>query len=1659
MIELIRKSIKTGSFSLAIIFTLLSFSQEYGHEWIDFSKEYFKITDARTGIFKLSYDELQGVGFPVNEDPNTFQMFRKGKEIAIRVVGEEDGSFDENDYIIYYGKKQDGEIDRELYTSPEKITNPYVNLYSDTAAYFLTYNSVSPKRIEQNQYEVSVKQDYLEKKEVFSYLEDYSSGKDIASQIYSSGFEEGEGWMQWRKRKGGQLIFGNPDLTTLKHVVGYQPTMEIRLAGRNKLTHDVSVEIGEENTKSHQFGKFEGYEVLTETIDWEYDQVVDGELLTYSTVNGVGADPDMVSLVYTVFNYAITTDVQNSTPFYFNSLESLDNSVNVTLNNVPLGSRLFDVSDEYGIKEMYGASNNFILNNLIGGNKDYVLLNEQDYLSPGKISKVYFESHESLSSPNYLIVYHENFKEQAEGFRDYRSSIAGGAYNVLIVDQAMLFDQYSAGDRTPLSIKRFCNYMLDNYSSTHLMLLGNGTAINANNNVVFYRTVPNYDEPNKDFVMTIGSPSSDIMFTNKRDGVSLAPELATGRIPCYTSLEAQAYLDKIIEHESVEIDDLWRKRILHLSGGTDEHEAELFLDLLDNLKPKAEAPYYGAIVETESKKTDEAVEFINLSESVNEGIGLVTFLGHSSPHLSEIDIGLVSDELNGYSNKGKYPLLWMNGCQSTDVYYSYIDVRTRDWMFTADKGAIGAFGHGGYGYTFTFDSYTKIFYETAFQDTTYSYKSLGEIQQKVIKEFTLGKEDNPYYATHGVQFNYLGDPALKYFAPKDPDYAISSHSVEIEPFVEWDKITAATDSFRVEIIVDNYGRAIDDSLSVCVERTFGAETVVYEPIMYSPVYHKDTLYFTIINDHKEAVGLNTFKVKVDYLNELDEISEINNEVFVDYFVPLNGVSLIYPEEFSIVGSPNIDFVFQSNDLLPKDTFNYVFELSENISFEDLLYTKSVPGDVVASIKKFELPIKGDSAVYYWRVKIEGDSFEDTVWRQSSFTYVKGLSGWGQMEFTQFYKNDLLNVYKDDGNESWAFDSVSSQIVANAAGKNIVDWYEYGNIVVNSEVVVWGGGIENCAYDGVWLLVFDGETSLPYRPKDFDYAGMSWCGKRPKVAVSIDALNYASRQEAIIRYLEAVPNNDVVLVVSSGTHYITEWSNELKEAFGQFGAQKIGDVPSDDHPYLFLGKKGAETPLYELYGASDTSVINITYDLSGRSGIGKIASPIIGPVSEWGVYSHDIKWEDNDSTLISIYGVSLTGERVLLGTVDKNSNSNVSLVDDLLIDADQYPYLQLEAYMSDTLNNTASQLKKWAVTYTEVPEAVLNTSVVGINHYVVDTLHAGEKLAVTFAFQNISSVDFDQPVKVEFKINGEREAFEFSEELELLKSGDTLFYTTEIDTKAMAGQNILQAFFNPFDQIEKVYDNNILILPFEVIGDYTPPVTDVLFDDIHIMDGEVVSPNPKIKIYYHDNRESAYKSDTTGLLLFLKSPCENLDSCDFERVYFSDAEVLEWISQQDGQPFTIDYQPQNLIDGNYELMVQGQDEAGNVSSIRPYIVSFEVINENTISNFYPVPNPFSENCRFAFTLTGDVIPEQITIQIYSVEGELLREIDKGDLGNVHSGNNITDYAWDGTDEKGNLLSNGLYIYKVILDTGGVELKYVDSTDNKYDDGLGKIMIMR
>jgi hypothetical protein len=210
-------------------------------------------------------------------------------------------------------------------------------------------------------------------------------------------------------------------------------------------------------------------------------------------------------------------------------------------------------------------------------------------------------------------------------------------------------------------------------------------------------------------------------------------------------------------------------------------------------------------------------------------------------------------------------------------------------------------------------------------------------------------------------------------------------------------------------------------------------------------------------------------------------------------------------------------------------------------------------------------------------------------------------------------------------------------------------------------------------------------------------------------------------------------------------------------------------------------------------------------------------------------------------------------------------------------------------------------------------------------------------------------------------------------------------------------------------------------------DNTNPVLEVTFDGREIRNGDFVSSTALIQMSLKDENRFLLKEDTLGVKIFLSYPCEN-ENCSFKPIYFSDG---KWYPATITSDFRVDFNPTDLPDGEYVLSVEATDASGNSSGTDPYVITFNVKSETTLTFNGVYPNPSSVGFFFNFELSGNTLPEEFLLEVFSPTGQLVTRFDIEDVQKFYIGTN--EIFWNGTDATGKTLTNGVYIYRLRIKT--------------------------
>jgi hypothetical protein len=199
-------------------------------------------------------------------------------------------------------------------------------------------------------------------------------------------------------------------------------------------------------------------------------------------------------------------------------------------------------------------------------------------------------------------------------------------------------------------------------------------------------------------------------------------------------------------------------------------------------------------------------------------------------------------------------------------------------------------------------------------------------------------------------------------------------------------------------------------------------------------------------------------------------------------------------------------------------------------------------------------------------------------------------------------------------------------------------------------------------------------------------------------------------------------------------------------------------------------------------------------------------------------------------------------------------------------------------------------------------------------------------------------------------------------------------------------------------------------------------------------GDLVSEDPRLLVDLVDS--SGINTSTAGIGHRIEAWVNNSpQSIDLTEFYSGRLD-----SYQEG---TVQYQLKGLPQGRNYVRLRAWDTYNNPSVAETF---FEVTSSSqlTISDVFNYPNPFSGQTMFTFR-QNQLTPLDITIRVYTLAGRLIQTLEA-----YSPGEPMVRVDWDGRDRDGDVLANGVYLYKVVVKT----------TDGRFSsEALGKLSVLK
>ena len=1540
---------------------------------------YLRLLIAQDGLYRLTYNDLSAAGINLSTiNPQTLKVFNHGVQVPLFVAGESDGVVDPADYVEFYAQRNYGK-------------GEFFDIYTDTSVYWLTYGGSNGLRMVVEATDTTgTPARSFERTVHFEQDNLYYSGY-VETEIIQPENVPGEGWY-WSNFYPGTATGFN---FTVQNVVATAETnavLRVRFNGmsQHSATPDHIAKVTLNSTDLGQVG-FDFTSDTVFTVSFPSTLLKEGtntltvqSLTTQAQINEFYLDWFEVSYecAFKAISDQLTFTSQGSsgsapTQYTVSSFQSAAIDVyNLTDRKKFTNVRIVPGTDG-------GVAVTF--HDTASVSKQYIVVADDQKLRPARMEMKQFKDiRNNPSGADYIIITHRLFRQSADRLANYRASQMG--VRSVVIDIQDIYDEFNYGVFSPEAIKPFLLYTFNQWARpapTHVLLFGD-----ASWDFKFHMA----NSVKQNFVPAYGNPSTDNWFVAFDSANKVLPSMLIGRIPAENPTEAEQMVDKLIQYDQTPIGE-WVKDFLFITGGNDDTEKSTFNGQADFLITSYVSPApIGGFPYRVYKKTDAIIDGENkqlIQDIVSSGTVFLNFIGHSGGRVWGVDAGSPDDLRN---TGGQFVFVTSVSCNVGAFATPTGNVLTEDWLFASGRAAVGCWAAASLGYPDIGYILTNSFLQSVAGDST---RSLGNLTTTArINLWKSSPASSRVIA--GVQLHpLLGDPISILALPAKPDLAITPADVSFDPTVP----TEIDSLVKIKSSVKNYGLVPNDSVSVKFTDTFGGLTTPIGRDTYQlpPVFLRDSLL--VLWNVARKSGNHIITVQIDPSNQISEVTKANNRVDVPIEVFASRVLPLKPAASSIVprSAQTLEVTAPTNT--NSRSLKYFFEVDTTSEFNSRakIASSAIDGGILTT-QWTTSPLTSDG-LYYWRSRTF-DGRDSGAWVTSSFV-VSGVPPsasiirWTEEDPKQFLHEQLFQADATDSGVTIAKTGGIPISVRSLGYRNNPDKDYYSVIKIVNQTVF-----------GLWWVVGNGFIVASINEVDgsFEYRGY-------------DVSSDAALADSMAQYLQNVsPDRFIVITVVFDGY--TNDKEALYSTLENLGAKQIRSVqPGESWTFIAQKRTGIALESY-----SKDAVAEISYLIPSFYNVraGKISTVNIGPARRW----RSVSWTNDASGAgtdisLEVVGVKSNGAPDTLMVLPKS----VLSADLSAIDTKTYPMLNLVGFLRSSFGTATPFLKSWSVEYEGPPDPAITPELVRIAR---DSVPEGETIEFSADIYNTGYTTADS-VKVNFYLLDQgnvRRLFQSSQvyNLEPEKS------KTVSVTLNSAGLRGLQTLVTELDSkpIVELYDfNDIATRTFYIQRDTVPPQLQVSFDGAPILNGDYVSARPTIVVKLFDNSPLPIQ-DTSSVSLRL----DNL------RIPYANNPQLTYSFPSTGsEKAELQFQPQ-LADGSHSLFIDAQDASGNPLSSSPFRVDFNTRNAPTLQDVYNYPNPFSSETYFTFNLTGSVLPDELKIRIYTVAGRLIQTLFVP-VNSLRFGFNRI--YWDGRDNDGDEIANGVYLYTMVLKNG-------EKTDN-------------
>ena len=1262
---------------------------------------------------------------------------------------------------------------------------------------------------------------------------------------------------------------------------------------------------------------------------------------------------------------------------------------------------------------------------------------------------------------------------------------------IKVVDVQQIYDEFFFGFLEPKSIREFVKYAFENWQEpapSYVVLLGD---MSYDYRGVSQANRPNFIPSHPFYTSIYGQAASDNLYVAVV-GNDPAPDLAIGRLSIETVEEGNILLQKLTDYPD-DPTKPWKQNILFLASGInlqDEiqfgfNDASLFLGNNYVIPQGFNASY---VFRYPSKPEHEPYqgEGPKIREEINKGTVLLNYYGHGGGY--QWDLVFTNEDIYLLENEGRLPVILSVTCYT--AHFDNQDVFGEQFNKVDGKGSIGFYGSSGLTYWGVGTAINRELFDEIFNKRNYS-TGLAFMNSKNRVPFggLYGQQIN-LLTYLGDPVLKLALPKYPDFEIKStdikliPENPLVGDSIQVKiNIANWGTV------FPGDSVVVELNAVLPDTayqIGLIKRPSFGERDSVYFPWVpnkggqYTLTAKVNETDMIMEEDHSDNIAVAYFIIfninEPSILAPVDGFVSTSNQIefsFADigYYIPKelkyyiqidSSINFESPLISSGELTPNKSHVSWKSPSMPEGIYFWrarifdgqqfgnwnparsfsIMNLDKNghYAHEKVLETFSTYNlyydETTKSLKlnTEPLPARPSNKTLLRRFTPDPELPDSlalsTITTDGTYIYFANMAFFGDSTngMSMIYRIGTGNSGTAEGQFYGTFsnfrDSVSNSITYHSDGYiYVASGHPYKIIRINVQT-------EQIDTVSVPTGLLRDDSRVTYGPQFLTSDGQYIYN----IAYADSLLN----PKYTVRTLD--PSNDWNLVkpdvqlfgnsffpgftgffVHGDRIYTCDYFNNYMRRYllndGYFEEEWLitEPHPSQFQSYFAWCYDWVNDRIYTSRFRYPQSVEPKIAKFAGFyvDAAGTITSNVVGPVAWWNNLTYDLS-NPSPTGAYETYLLGQNSQTKNWDTLQVNIPASISLEE---INPDLYYYLRLKFELMDSTFNTAEPLELRSVHFDYQQLSDIYVEREDFN-FQQDSLLQGYPVTFDFRARNFGEVPADT-LKLNFYLN-ELDSLIYSPIVSIPgdSSSNPVDYT--IDTRKLLFENDILVLAEQ-KQREYYSFNNLIDRKFFVARDTIRPIFDVKFDGIEIIDNDIVSATPEVVIRLEDN--SPLPLDTTFFTIVHNNKPLRFYQPELSYEYggVGTPFVVTWTPTLPDQSRLLSPPERNTFE------VLAKDASGNFFDSTSYRVIFNVYNENDIDQVYNYPNPFARTTHFTFILKGQDKPDELDIKIYTIAGRLIRDINLSPTDLITNFNKI---YWDGKDEDGDEIGNGVYLYKVI-----------------------------